>query len=1356
MATVLEVMAKLSGNSSGMVAAFKQATTAAKDYSDRTRAATQNAIGTPDINGRLRDARGKFISQADQVGRDGGKKLGDSLTSTAGAGFNSGFKGIMAGAAALAATVGFGALIKEAGAASDATDKFKSTMNFAGLNTSAIDAATASAKAYADSTVYELSDIQKTMATLAANGVKNYTGIAEAAGNLNAVAGGNAETFKSVSLALGQSAGAGKLMAEDWNMLADAIPGASGQLQNAMREAGAFEGNFKKAMENGEITAEEFQAAITKLGSTPIASEAARSTKTFEGALGNLNATINSGLMGALNAVKPAATGAISGLASGLGSIFTAFGAIYTLFKTGDFTGAIGKALGVEEDSKVIDVLFTIREAVAGFFDGLTTGSSAAGGAVRGVMDAVAPAFAQLAPAFAAVLPSLMTLVQSFSPLSIAFQALLPVLPMLAGAAATLAASLGAALAGALQVLAPLVAGIITGVSQAVTWFMGLQGGAEALSAGIIALVAGLAIYKGVIFAISAATKAWAAVQLVMNAIMAINPVTLIIIGIAALIAAIVLLVMNWDNVVKFITQIWGGFVNWITGVMDGFVGWLAGIWAAIVAGVTSFATGLFTPIVDAWNVVLGFFATVGAIIVGYVTGIVNDVVAGWSAMVAFITGIFTGIGSFITGVWTWIFNLLTSIGAAFWAEHGAQLTAAWNFIVSIFTAILGFIVGVWTAVGTAVNAAWTWIVGIISGALTAAWGVIVAVFTTVLTFIISVWTTVGGAVNAAWAWIIGIIGGALAAVWGVISSVFNTVAGFIAGVWNGITGAIRGAVAVVSGVISGWVNAAWSVISSTFSRVVGFLGGIWGNIISGVTGMVGRIGSAFSGIMGAVTGALSGAGTWLLEAGKNIVQGLINGVQSLAGTIGSAFLSMVPGWIVGPFKAALGIASPSKLFTQFGKWIVEGLANGVHAKGPAAVKAVRSVAEKLTKAAEGHFNKYRAIMARGGNMGDARAEYAMGANLSRAAAQVNAQVRRVGQLANQKTALAARLKAAQKKLTDAVTVRNKKAAEVTGNLNKEFDLGSLVGYSAKDVAVQTKLIGDRIRNFGTKIAALKKAGLSAALVDQVADLGSVDGTIMADNLLKGGAKPIADLNKAYLGIGASAKATGNAVADGMFKAGIDSVRGLVGGITKNIRAVDQAASLIASRLTAQVRRTLGIKSPSRVFMAIGDFVLKGLGRGIKDATGGAVKDMDRAVAAVTTAATFAPPVISLPKVPDIAAQLALPDLVQTVRLNFVGTSPVEAMAALAREVRAQGPDGYLQGLDGGGYSAAALGARGAAQGQQAPVVHVNVTAVVTNPFTGEEVQARVTDVAVDVVDKALTGTARAAKAKRGSAMGGW
>lgn len=204
-------------------------------------------------------------------------------------------------------------MIGEVTNTSDAIQKFQSTMGFAGKTKEETEEATKIFKKYADDTVYELEDITNTGAQLAANGIENYKELAISAGNLNAVAGGNADTFKSVGMVLTQTAGAGKLTTENWNQMADAIPGASGKMQEALKNMNAYTGDFRDAMADGQISAEEFLKAIQDLGSTDAAEEAARSTKTFEGAIGNLEATVTTGMTNVLDAFgKEKVTGTIT------------------------------------------------------------------------------------------------------------------------------------------------------------------------------------------------------------------------------------------------------------------------------------------------------------------------------------------------------------------------------------------------------------------------------------------------------------------------------------------------------------------------------------------------------------------------------------------------------------------------------------------------------------------------------------------------------------------------------------------------------------------------------------------------------------------------------------------------------------------------------------------------------------------------------------------------------------------------------------------------------------------------------------------------------------------------------------
>ena len=271
---------------------------------------------------------GNALDDAGDKASGFGSKISSGFTVLKGIAANVISSGIQAIASSLTSLAG------EAVDAADSLTKFESTMSFAGFSTDEINSVSAAMQEYASRTVYDLQTVANTVAQLGANGVADYEQLTEAAGNLNAVAGGNAETFRSVAMVLTQTAGAGKLTTENWNQLADAIPGASGLLQEAMRENGAYVGNFREAMENGEITADEFNQAIMDLGFSEAAQEAATSTSTIEGAIGNLKATIVDAITGILTE-----GGGMAALVETINGITTAVQSLITAFQEGGLQG---------------------------------------------------------------------------------------------------------------------------------------------------------------------------------------------------------------------------------------------------------------------------------------------------------------------------------------------------------------------------------------------------------------------------------------------------------------------------------------------------------------------------------------------------------------------------------------------------------------------------------------------------------------------------------------------------------------------------------------------------------------------------------------------------------------------------------------------------------------------------------------------------------------------------------------------------------------------------------------------------------------------------------------------------------
>ena len=101
----------------------------------------------------------------------------------------------------------------------------------------------------------------------------------------------------------------------------------------------------------------------------------------------------------------------------------------------------------------------------------------------------------------------------------------------------------------------------VIGVASAIA----ILGGAFLLwKAVVVGVTTTLRVYQGVLLAVAAAKRAVIIVALIMNAVMALNPIGLIVLAVAALIAGLVALVVYWDVVKGWIS----GFFSW---VMDKF-----------------------------------------------------------------------------------------------------------------------------------------------------------------------------------------------------------------------------------------------------------------------------------------------------------------------------------------------------------------------------------------------------------------------------------------------------------------------------------------------------------------------------------------------------------------------------------------------------------------------------------------------------------------------------------------------------------------------------------------------------------------------------------------------------------------
>lgn len=574
-------------------------------------------INTGDWNAGVKDIQ-SGSRQIEESARQADESLSDVDKSASKSSSGFGKFGAAAGAVGGLVSSGIGMAVDAIGdltgdiiEASDSADKFKSTLNFAGLDTGTIDALTASTQTYADQTVYSISDIRNVTAQLAANGVQGFDKLAEAAGNLNAVAGGNAETFSSVGMVLTQTAGAGKLTTENWNQLADAIPGASGKLQEAMLKNGAYTGNFRDAMEKGEISADEFNQAIMDLGMTDAAKEAATSTSTIEGAMGNLEASVVGVGTTILDQFKGPLTSGISMLAqgiSGLSGVFT--GLVQTI-------GPILSQIGTTFQTAFQPVVGMVQSQLLPALQPLMSALQNLGNAIMPIITA----------AIQTIAPVLSTLVSNIGQtMSVIATAVTPVINNIA----SLIQAVLPAIQSAFQIWGTYIQGVINAVFPFIqTVVTSVMNVVNAIISTVLAAING--DWSGV----------WEGIQNIVSSVW--NGIQSIVSGAINAVSGVISSVLN-------------GISGIFSSVWNGIKGAVSSAWSGITSAVSSGVSSMMNFITSIPSRIMGVFSGAGSwllsagqnIIQGLINGIKNAIGGAISAVKDAVGGIIDGAKSLL------------------------------------------------------------------------------------------------------------------------------------------------------------------------------------------------------------------------------------------------------------------------------------------------------------------------------------------------------------------------------------------------------------------------------------------------------------------------------------------------------------------------------------------------------------------------------------------------------------------------------------------------------------------------------------------------------------------------------------
>ena len=325
-------------------------------------------------------------------------------------------------------------------------------------------------------------------------------------------------------------------------------------------------------------------------------------------------------------------------------------------------------------------------------------------------------------------------------------------------------------------------------------------------------LSAAFLLYKGYLLATATATKIATAAQGAYNAVLLANPIGLLVVAIALLVAAIIILWRNWDQVFNWIKEHKAFAI--IISILGGPI--LLTVFALVAAG--KFLQANWQTI---WN------------------AIQTAIQFAWS----YIEPVWNGIMSFITNALIPALAFLGEKTVQIWGMISTAIGVVWNGVIKpIWDAIYGFIVNYLIPIFE------IW------------WGVVSTILTYIGEKIQRVWTDI---IEPVWkllsAYIINILVPYLQFLWDIVKIVFSAIGTVIGFVWNtmikpafdnikyGIETVwqfFQTAKDVISTVFSGIADG----ISSPFREAFNFIARAWNNTVGKLRWTIPRIVPVFGG----------------------------------------------------------------------------------------------------------------------------------------------------------------------------------------------------------------------------------------------------------------------------------------------------------------------------------------------------------------------------------------------------------------------------------------------------------------------------------------------------------------------------
>nr|DAJ50275.1 MAG TPA: Minor tail protein [Caudoviricetes sp.] len=417
----------------------------------------------------------------------------------------------------------------------------------------------------------------------------------------------------------------------------------------------------------------------------------------------------------------------------------------------------------------------------------------------------------------------------------------------------------------------------------------------------------------------------------IFNAVLAANPIGLIVTAVAALTAGLVWFFTQTETGQK----IWSSFMDWIKQAWQGIADFFVGLWSGISEG----ASTLWDGVVTTWNAYVESLKAMWNAVVTFFSNLWESIKeAASTAWTAITSAVMTVVQPFIDGfmnIWKNISDGLTQV----WEGIKMIFEGAWEFIKSIFLGailiIIDLVTGnfdqlgvdlslIWEGIKNGISLIWEGIKTYFSGVVDVIVGYATGVFENFSNVLSTIWEFIKTAASMAWEWIKSTVSNLITGLIQGAQNLWNNFVSFLSGLWENIKST---------------ASAAWSGLKSL---VLGFINGLvsgaqtaWNNMKQAVSDLVTKVTNIFNGI--------KNINLW--EAGKAILNGFLGGLKSAWEGV-TNFVGGIANWIrdhKGP------IEYDRKLLIPAGNAIMQGLDQGLQERFKGVKETVGGMAGEIS-----------------------------------------------------------------------------------------------------------------------------------------------------------------------------------------------------------------------------------------------------------------------------------------------------------------------------------------------------------------------------------------------------------------------